>query len=104
MKSYFSIPKEIRHEFIDLFHNEVRSSITKMGGPFEILDTGTHTFSSHNSIVSFFLNRGNGSGNVSFNDLRKIYYYFLNYNDEFHIPQPTKLLKKQMIPESSDCL
>ena len=92
MKSYFSIPKEIRDEFIQNFHNEVSSSITKMGGPFELLDSENHTFPSHKSIVSFFLNNGSGFGNVSFNDLRKIYYYFQNNNDTFHIPQPTKLL------------
>ena len=92
MKSYFSIPKEIRDEFIEFFHNEARTSINNMGGAFELLDSDENTFPCHKSIVSFFLRNRTDLQRSTFNDLRKIYYYFLNNNDSFHIPQPTKLL------------
>jgi hypothetical protein len=59
---------------------------------FELETPYKHSFPSHNSIVSFYIKKQDLTNFVDYKELRSLYYSFLNHNERFHIPQPTKLL------------
>ena len=94
MKSFYSIPKKSRISFIERFSNHATEHIQSHTEIFDMLENKQESFSPHGSIISFHIKKSESERYANYNELRILYYHLLDSNEEFHIPQPTKLLEE----------